>query len=135
MFGAHNGHRNTPLHRAAKRVNVEIICTLLNYNKHATAKHNQIGESTLLITSEHDHVEVVRVLVKVTLVYIILWPKEDHQTCLHVVAYGGHLAIVKLILERPIFYKILQLNMLICDIHGATPLHFVVHGGKCKDYE
>ncbi|GLJ36809.1 hypothetical protein SUGI_0742530 [Cryptomeria japonica] len=134
MSRACNGDRNISLHEATKRANAEII-SLLNYNKHATTKHNQFGESAPLIASQHGHVEAVRVLVKVTPVYIILWPREDHQTYLHIAAYRGHLAIVKFILERPSFCNILQLNMLIRDIHGATPLHFVVHGGKCKDCE
>ncbi|GLJ36810.1 hypothetical protein SUGI_0742540 [Cryptomeria japonica] len=72
MFGARNGDCNTPLHEATKRANAEIIHTLLNYNKYATTKCNQFGELALLIASEHGHVEVVRVLLKVTPVYIIL---------------------------------------------------------------
>ncbi|GLJ27968.1 hypothetical protein SUGI_0549280 [Cryptomeria japonica] len=132
MSGARNSDLNTPLHEGSKRGNAEIITTLLRYNKCAATKRNQLGESALLIASEHGHVEAVRVLVEKTPLHIILWPREDHQTCLHVASYGGHLEIVKLIILRPSFCNILQLIMLMRDIHGATPLHSAVHGGNAN---
>ncbi|XP_057815110.1 putative E3 ubiquitin-protein ligase XBAT31 isoform X2 [Cryptomeria japonica] len=92
MFGTRNADRNTPLHEAAKRGNAEIITTLLHHNKCAAAKRNRFGESALLIASEHGHVEAVKLLVKTTPVYIILWPTENHQTCLHIATYEGHSA-------------------------------------------
>ncbi|GLJ27971.1 hypothetical protein SUGI_0549310 [Cryptomeria japonica] len=99
LSGARNSDLNTPLHEAAKRGNQKIIRTLLHDNNCAAAKRNQFGESALLIASEHGHEEAVKLLVKATPVYIILWPRENHQTCLHVAAYGGHLEMVELILE------------------------------------
>ncbi|GLJ27974.1 hypothetical protein SUGI_0549360 [Cryptomeria japonica] len=130
LSGARNSDLNTPLHEAAKRGNAEIIRTLLRYNVWPAAKRNQFGESALLIASEKGHVEAVRALVEATPVYIMLWPREDHQTCLHVAAYGGSLEIVKLILERHSFCNILRLIMISHDIHGATPLHSAVHRGN-----
>ncbi|XP_057815119.1 ankyrin repeat-containing protein NPR4 [Cryptomeria japonica] len=132
MSRARNADLNTPLHEAAKRGNADIIRTLLRYNKCAASKRNQFGESALLIASEHGHVEAVRVLVEATPLYIIIWPRENHQTCLHVAAYGGHLVIVKLILQRPSFCNILHLIVLMRDVHGCTPLHSAVHGGNAN---
>ncbi|GLJ27972.1 hypothetical protein SUGI_0549330 [Cryptomeria japonica] len=132
LSGARNADYNTPLHEAAKRGNAEITRTLLDFNKSPASKRNQFGESALIIASEHGHVEAARYLVEATPVYIILWPRIDHQTCLHVAAYGGHLEIVKLILERNSFCDILQLIMIIRDVHGATPLHCAVHKGNQK---
>ncbi|XP_057818430.2 ankyrin repeat-containing protein At5g02620-like [Cryptomeria japonica] len=128
LSGARNADLNTPLHEAAKWGNQRIISTLLRYNNCAAAKRNQFGESPLLIASDHGHVDGVRVLVEATPVYIILWPRENHQICLHVAAYGGHLEIVELILQRPSFCNFLQFIMIIPDIYGAIPLHSAVHG-------
>ncbi|GLJ27965.1 hypothetical protein SUGI_0549210 [Cryptomeria japonica] len=132
MLVARNTDRNTPLHEAAKRGNTEIISTLLRHNKCAAAKRNQLGESALIIASEHGHEKAARDLVEATPVYIIFWPRNDHQTCLHVAAYGGHLGIVNAILQRNSFYGILQLIMIIRDRHGATPLHSAVHKGNVE---
>ncbi|GLJ27986.1 hypothetical protein SUGI_0549570 [Cryptomeria japonica] len=93
LSGAHNADNNKPLHEAAKQGNAEIIRTLLDYNKSLATKWNQFGESALIIASEHGHVEAARYWVEATPVYIILWPRNDHQTCLHIAAYGGHLGI------------------------------------------
>ncbi|KAH9304505.1 hypothetical protein KI387_008909 [Taxus chinensis] len=132
MTGARNADSNTPLHEAAKRGNQEVLKILLQYNRCPAAKRNQFGESALLIASEHGHVDAVRVLVEFTPLYIILWPRNDHQTCLHVAAYGGHLEVVRLILDRRSWCNILHLITLIPDIHGATPLHSAVHGGHLE---
>ncbi|GLJ28006.1 hypothetical protein SUGI_0549860 [Cryptomeria japonica] len=128
LITARNADYNTPLHSAAKGGNAEIITTLLRYNKCPAAKRNQFGESALLIAAEHGHVDAVRVLVDATPFYLIIWPRNDHQTCLHVAAYGGHFEVARLIIERKSFSNIVHFILLIRDVYGATPLHCAIHG-------
>ncbi|GLJ27995.1 hypothetical protein SUGI_0549740 [Cryptomeria japonica] len=82
----------------------------------------------LIIASKNSHVEAVRLLLEATPWFMILWPKNDHQTCLHVAAYQGHLDVVRLILGKFSYCHVVHLISLIPDRHGATPLHVAVHG-------
>ncbi|GLJ27973.1 hypothetical protein SUGI_0549340 [Cryptomeria japonica] len=128
MTKARNTDKNTALHEAAKGGNGRVISSLLGYNKSAASRRNQFGETALIIASENGHVEAVRLLMEATPWYMILWPRNDHQTCLHVAAYGGHLDVVKIILGKPSLWDILHLISLIPDVCGATPLHIAIHG-------
>lgn len=129
MSGARNVDGDTPLHEAARGGNAEVVRILLQCNNCPSSKRNQFGESALLLASEHGHLRAVELLLPKTPLYLILWPRNDHQTCLHVAAYAGHLEIVKAILGRPSICNILPLICLIPDAHGSTPLHSAVHGG------
>ncbi|GLJ27991.1 hypothetical protein SUGI_0549630 [Cryptomeria japonica] len=101
MTKIRNSDKNTALHESAKGGNEQVIRTLLESNKSAASKRNQFGETALIIASEYGHVEAVKLLLEATPWYMILWPRNDHQTCLHVAAYGGHLDVVRSILRRP----------------------------------
>ncbi|XP_057815258.1 ankyrin repeat-containing protein At2g01680 [Cryptomeria japonica] len=128
MTKARNTDKNTALHEAAKGGNGRVISSLLGYNKSAASRRNQFGETALIIASENGHVEAVRLLMEATPWYMILWPRNDHQTCLHVAAYEGHLDVVKIILGKPSLWDILHLISLIPDVCGVTPLHIAIHG-------
>ncbi|XP_057815260.1 uncharacterized protein LOC131028902 [Cryptomeria japonica] len=128
MTKIRNSDKNTALHERAKGGNKQVIRTLPDSNKSAASKRNQFGETTLIIASEYGHVEAVKLLLEATPWYMILWPRNDHQTCLNVAAYGGHLDVVRSILRRPSCWDILHLMSHIPDVHGATPLHLAVHG-------
>ncbi|KAH9304512.1 hypothetical protein KI387_008916 [Taxus chinensis] len=129
---ARNADENTPLHEAAKCGNEEVIRILLRDSKCPSSKRNQFGETALIIASQNGHVEAVRLLLEATPWFMILWPRNDHQTCLHVAAYEGHLDIVKLILRWRSCWDLLHYICLIPDVHGATPLHSAVHGGHME---
>ena len=91
MTKIRNADKNMALHEGAKGGNGQVINTLLAYNKCAASKRNQFGETALVIASEHGHAEAVKLLLEATPWYMILWPRNDHQTCLHLAAYEGHL--------------------------------------------
>ncbi|GLJ27990.1 hypothetical protein SUGI_0549620 [Cryptomeria japonica] len=128
MTKIRNADKNSVLHEGAKGGNSEVVSTMLGYNKSAACKRNQFGETALIIASENGHLEAVRLLMEATPWFMILWPRNDHQTCLHVAAYEGHLDVVKLILGKQSFWDLLHLISLIPDVHGATPLHTAVNG-------
>ncbi|KAH9304514.1 hypothetical protein KI387_008918 [Taxus chinensis] len=129
---ARNSDKNMPLHEAAKEGNAEVIEILLRQNKCAASKRNQFGETALIIACKNGHVEGVRLLLEATPWFMILWPRNDHHTCLHVAAYEGHLDVVKSILSRSGCCNVLHHMCLIPDVHGATPLHSAVHGGHLE---
>ncbi|GLJ27998.1 hypothetical protein SUGI_0549770 [Cryptomeria japonica] len=123
-----NADKNTALHEGAKGGNAEVVRTLLAYKKSAASKRNQFGETALVIASDNGHVEAVRLLMEATPWFMTLWPRNDHQTCLHVAAYEGYLDVVKLILGRFSYWDVVHLVCLVHDVHGATSFHIAVHG-------
>ncbi|KAH9288582.1 hypothetical protein KI387_032699, partial [Taxus chinensis] len=93
LTGARNSDKNTPLHEAAKKGNQEVVRILLKHNKYVVHRHNQFGETPLIIDSEHGHVDSAKLLLLLaaTPLFLVFWPRENRQTCLNAAAYGGHL--------------------------------------------
>ncbi|KAH9304481.1 hypothetical protein KI387_008885, partial [Taxus chinensis] len=109
-----NSDKNTPLHEAVK-------------------KGNQFGERALIIALQHCHVDATRLLLAATSLFLIFWLRVDRQTCLNAAAHGGHLEVVKLILnEKPSCLNMIHLILLGGDVNGVTPLYAAVHGGHLE---
>ncbi|GLJ27994.1 hypothetical protein SUGI_0549720 [Cryptomeria japonica] len=135
-----NADKNTALHEGAKGGSEQVVSTLLACNKSAASKRNQFGETALIIASENGNGEAVRLLLEATPWFMILWPKNDHQTCLHVATplhvavHERHLDIVDQIMMtnlkswwcRHWFDNNLMTKK---DLFGRCPIHVAVLNG------
>ncbi|GLJ28005.1 hypothetical protein SUGI_0549850 [Cryptomeria japonica] len=126
---------NTVLHIAAKEGHLQLLQWILQNLKGLSGARNADLNTPLHEAAKKGNAEIITTLVrynKCPAAKRTQFGENDHQTCLHVAAYGGHFEVARLIIERLSCCNILHFIMLISDVHGATPLHCAIHGGDSR---
>ncbi|KAF5181348.1 Ankyrin repeat-containing protein [Thalictrum thalictroides] len=124
LVSSENDKMETPLHEACREGHIEIFKLLLETDPSILYKLNRDHESALYMACARGKVNMVKQLLNY--LWLLMLEEDGPTTSLHVAVSGGHVEIVKDILEvRPdLAWKM--------DSHGCSPLHLACSKGHLE---
>eukprot|EP01018_Ginkgo_biloba_P008614 Gb_08870 [translate_table: standard] len=129
---------NTALHEAAQIGQLDVVKVLLAHQPDLINIRNVFQETPLFKAAEGGHLEtVLEILEHSDPLQYVTEKTLDHRTCLHVAVVGGHLDVVRVLLDRAGNQAIQLLDRAgdqaiqlaaAADKYGNTALHLAVCG-------
>lgn len=122
MLDALTLNKETPLHLAAERGQLQVCNILLELKSDANALDNH-GQTPLLLAAQNDHSEIVKLFLRHKPELVSL-ANKDGFNCAHIAAMKGSVGVIKELMK---FNKTLITSAKTKS--GCTPLHLAAEGG------